>query len=118
MKPVLKSIFTYTGQDILEYAPEIKDNFCVLLHITIGPDDQDGGHDYNLRICSPVWLEHTAQHEGAIWGRHLLIAPTFDSVKLRSEIEKIIAYCGRTNWAETSVILSRFFAWEYEDYQS
>ncbi|SRR6266481_7710122 len=117
MKTLLKSIFTFRGTALREFIPENPSNFHVLVHMTIGPDNQDGGHDYSLSICTPTWLDHNIQHTGPIWGRHLLLVNHFDEKEIYVSIEKVIAQCGRSDWAETSVVLARFFAWEFEDYQ-
>lgn len=118
MKPRLKVIFTHTGASLEDTAPEIPHNFHVLVHLTIGPDDQDGGHDYSLGVCTPTWLNHTGQHAGPIWGRHLLIVNEFDAGEIRKAIENMIVQCQRPDWAETASVLARYFAWEFEDYQS
>lgn len=117
MKPKLKCIFTQMGDSLENTYPEIEHNFCILVHLTIGPDDQEGGHNYSFSLCTPTWLDHNGQNQGPIWGRHLLIVNQFDPKEIRAAIEKIIAQCRRDDWAETAVVLSRFFAWEFEDYQ-
>lgn len=117
MRILLKSIFTFRGIALREYVPENSANFHILVHMTIGPDDQEGGHDYSLGICTPAWLDHNIQNVGPIFGRHLLLVNHFDDREIITSIEKIFAQCCRSDWAETSVALARFFAWEYEDFQ-
>ena len=117
MKALLKSISTFRGVNLCDFFPEIPNNFHVLVYMSIGPDDQNGGHDYSLGICTPTWLDHNIQNDGPIWGRHLLVVNIFDVDEILASIKKIITQCERADWAETSVILSRFFAWEFEDYQ-
>lgn len=118
MTPRLKDIFTQTGASLEDTAPDIPHNFHVLVHLTIGPSDPEGGHDYSLSVCTPTWLDHNGQHLGPIWGRHLLIVSHFDAGEIRKAIENMITQCQRTSWAETSVVLARYFAWEFEDYQA
>ena len=117
MKAVLKSIFTFRGAALEEFAPENSSNFHVLVHMTIGLLNQDGGHDYSLGICTPTWLDHHVQHVGPTSGRHLLVVNHFDEVEILASIAKIIDQCERANWRETAAVLARFFAWEFEDYQ-
>jgi len=64
----LKGIFTQTSVSLEEATPDISHNFHILLYLTIGPNDQEGGHDYSLGICTPTWLDHNGQHAGPIWG--------------------------------------------------
>ncbi|MGM3186641.1 Imm8 family immunity protein, partial [Musicola paradisiaca] len=35
------------------YKPEEGDCFGLWINLCIGPDDQEGGHDYQLFICTP-----------------------------------------------------------------
>jgi Immunity protein 8 len=117
MKPVLKYIHTQDGDEIENFNPEISDNFWNLISLGIGPDSEEGCHDYSIQLCTPRALDHLGQHDGPVWGRHHLIVNYFDGAELRSIIEKKIAICTRPTFEETAVLLSRHFAWEFEDYQ-
>lgn len=117
MRTLLKNISTFRGDALQDFFPENPSNFHVLLHMRIGPANQDGGHDYSLGVCTPGWLDHNIRNEGVTWGRHLLLVNDFDEKEILSSIEKILVQCERPDWAETSVVLARFFAWEFEDYQ-
>jgi Immunity protein 8 len=115
--PKLKLLMTFDGRDIEDFCPEIPHNFHVLLHLTIGPSNQDGGDDFSLAVCTPTWIEHHVSSEGrAEWGRHLLIVNRFDGRQLKATIERKITSCGRSDWPATAEVLSRHFAWEFEDY--
>jgi Immunity protein 8 len=116
MTAILKSLRTFKGVALANFAPDTAKNFHLLIDMTIGPDDQDGGHEYSVGVCTPCWLAHNLQKAGASWGRHLLFVMEFDAVQILEAIEGIIAKCERQTWAETSVVLARFFAWEFEDY--
>lgn len=116
-KVILKNI-ELGIKDFDSFAPDIRDNFCVWLTLLIGPSNLEGGHDYNLGVCSPKWLYHNIQNYGPMWGRHLLIVEDFDSVKIRRKIDDIILHCTRETFEETSIVIGRYFLWEYEDYKS
>lgn len=118
MNTQLKNIFTYSGASLEETLLENSSNFHLLVHLTIGPADQDGGHDYSVGVCTPTWLEHNMQHDGVVWGRHLLIVDSFDAKKIKQSIKEIIGKCERSDWKQTSVVLGRYLAWEFEDYQA
>ena len=117
MSSVLKNIYVHNGMNLEDFQPEVSTNFHVLLHMTIGPSDQSGGHDYSLGVCTPRWLDHAIQHEGKVWGRHLLIVNEFDAKRIMDAIAETISNSEGDNWESTSLVLSRFFFWEYEDYQ-
>lgn len=116
MKAIIKSIFANCGAALCDCVPENLGNFHVLVNLTIGPDDQEGGDDYSLEVCTPVWLDHYIQNFGSRMGRHMLLVNEFDADKILALIERTIRRCERPDWAETSVVLSRYFAWEFEDY--
>ena len=118
MKQILKSIFLFEADSFHEFAPETPHNFHVLVSLTIGGEGEAGGSDYSLGICTPAWLDHHVKNSGPLSGRHLLIVNRFDAAEVLASIEKIITQCERENSVETNAVLARFFAWEFEDYQS
>ena len=116
MNSLLKHVGTYDGNYLDSFIPENPKNFQVLIYITVGPSDKPGGHDYTLSVCTPAWLECRTRKGDAVWGRHFLVVNAFDAEKIKKEIEAMILRCDRGNWADSSVVLSRYLAWEYEDY--
>ena len=119
MLPILKSLMTFDGGEIENFRPELQHNFHVLLHLRIGLSDQDGADDFSLGVCTPTWIEHHVSNAGrAEWGRHLLIVNDFDGAQLKATIQRRIASCGRADWSMTAEVLSRYFAWEFEDYRA
>ena len=122
MKAVVKSSFVMSskvnGCSLSEFKPKIENNFQILVMITIGPNKQPGGHDYNLSICTPIFLDHYIQNSGPMWGRHTLIVNQFDDKKVMKAILTMIEKCERPTWEETAVVLARHFAWEFEDYKT
>ncbi len=117
MNIILKHI-DVDGCEVLEnYRPEIDENFLINVNLRIGPTDQDGAHDYILTVCSVRRLSHIIDKEGSVCGRHMLILNRFDANEIRGFIDKVIRKSDRSNFEESSNILARFFAWEYEDYQ-
>jgi hypothetical protein len=119
MKQILKSSFLFqSANSFEEFMPEIPHNFYVLASLTIGGEYELGGSDYSLGICTPTWLDHQVQNSGPLSGRHLLVVNRFDAAEVRAAIQKIINQCERESPAETNTMLARFFAWEFEDYQT
>ncbi len=116
MKPEIKWI-ELNGNELRDFSPEISENFWCLVTFGIGPDDEDGSHIFDLSIGTPRAFDHRGQHEGPIWGRHHMIVNRFDAAEIRAAIEKKVAECARPTFEETALVLSRFFQWEFEDYQ-
>lgn len=112
----LKHIDVNGWQALEDFCPEIKENFVATLSLIIGPENQDGAHEYSLTVCSPRYLSHIADRDGPIWGRHILILNRFNAEEIISSINKIIINCSRPTFEESSLLLARYFLWEYEDY--
>jgi Immunity protein 8 len=117
MIPIIKFLNTQTGGSLEDFSPEIIDNFWCLIFIRIGCADEDASSDYTVQIGTPRAFDHRGQHEGPMWGRHYMIVNHFDAAEIRAAIEKKIAECARPTFEETALVLSRFFYWEFEDYQ-
>jgi hypothetical protein len=117
MKPIIQYI-EQNGQELEDFNPEIRDNFWCYLSIRIGFDDEEGSSDFGFQVGTPRAFDHRGQHEGPIWGRHHLIVNFFDATEIRTAVEKKVAECARSTVEETNLILSRFFHWEFEDYQA
>jgi len=83
----------------------------------IGIDGEEGGNDYSLTVGTPRAFDHSIQNSGPVWGRHYLIVNRYDPEQIRQYIDKKIVECERTTMEETYVVLSRYFQWEFEDYQ-
>jgi Immunity protein 8 len=112
----LKSI-DFGGKNLSNFSPSSPNNFCIWLTLGIGPLNAEGSHLYQLGICTPTWLDNQIQNDGPISGRHMLLVNSFDEVEIRTFIIKTIEKCDSGDWAKTSIVLARHFAWEYEDYQ-
>ena len=84
----------------------------------VGPEGQDGGHLFQVFVCTPSWLENNCPPDGAGWGRHLLIVRAFSRDRTLQEIRSYIDNCTESDFWELAKKVSRVGAWEYEDYKS
>ena len=48
----------------------------------------------------------------------MILVESFDFELIKKTIHEIIENAERSNWEESVPILCRYFAWEFEDYQS
>jgi hypothetical protein len=115
MKAILKDLIS-PDIDFDTYWPEDENDFGFLLEATIGPDDADGGHDYQIFVCSPMWLLKRHQKDDLVWGRHLLIAFEYDMPRIRRKIEEYCSQCTGKDWMEIAAKVARIGQWEFEDY--
>jgi Immunity protein 8 len=116
MNAVLKGIWSYEPDISLDsYSPENPKNFSMWLELKIGQDDSVGADDFRLFVCTPEWLKNNSK--APLFGRHVLIVYKYDIDVIKYEIERCIESCIAPSWILTAQKLSRFFAWEFEDYQ-
>jgi hypothetical protein len=116
-KLTLKSI-DFGSEDLSTYSPEIPDNFCVWLNLAIGPEGVEGSHLFQVGICTVSWLAHQLSIENAIFLRHMILVESFDFELIKRAVGEIIEKAERPSWEESVPVLSRYFAWEFEDYQA
>lgn len=51
-----------------------------------------------------------------IFVRHYLFVHTFDEAEIEKEVQLLVDRVKGKDWGEIAPRLSRFFGWEYEDY--
>lgn len=86
------------------------------LEMTIGTEDRRGGDLFGLMIVSPQALVKF-EAEPAIWGRHHLIVTDYSWQVVIDHVNKVLDICKDDTWTEVAGKLSRYFHWEFEDYQ-
>ncbi|WP_392561892.1 immunity 8 family protein [Orbus sturtevantii] len=113
MKICLKAI-DCMHHDHISYIPEDGNLISITLSLSIGSSKTDGADYFDLFVCSPEWL---SKHQ---WVpeilRHTLIVRKYDLDEITETINKYIEKCTCKTWQETAQKLSRYFAWEFEDY--
>lgn len=116
MKAQLKEIIS-PDIDFKTYWPEVEDEFGFLLEATIGPDNDEGGHDYQIFVCTPKWLLKEHKKDDLVWGRHMLIAFDYDLSRIKGKITEYCDQCTGNDWPEIARKLARIGHWEFEDYR-
>ena len=59
MKAKIKSIYNPEVDNVADYIPPEKDNFCILFRTMIGPEDEPGEESFDIQVCAPLWLSST-----------------------------------------------------------
>lgn len=116
MKAILKGIWVDSADFSLEnFQPEEENCFTLLVSISIGLLDEAGINYFQVNVCTPEWF---CKHQ---WVpelmRHTMIVRKYDLDEITATINKCIEECTCDTWLETAQKLSRYFAWEFEDYQ-
>lgn len=104
--------------DLEDYRPPSED-FDVLVCCVLGPDDGPGEELFYVRVCSPAAIARLlfADEGGSRFLRHMLAMGVWDPAEIRRRVEDLCRQTSGENWHEVATTLSRFLAWEFEDYR-
>ncbi|MEF2277661.1 immunity 8 family protein [Deinococcus sp. YIM 134068] len=118
MRAELKEMFSPDlASPLQDYWPETEGNFGFSLRLMIGPEGSDAAESFDVFVCTPDWLKQEHADEKYVWGRHMLIVLEYDAALIKRAVERHVSRCLGTDWSEIARRLSRFGAWEFEDYQ-
>lgn len=118
MKAIVKNIDTGSDVAFDAYHPADEECFGRWLTVLVGPENEEGGHLYQVLACTPEWIQREFLHTGAVWGRHMLIVSRYDQGRIRRELDHYVEGCTGDNFWEIAQKVARIGAWEFEDYQS
>lgn len=102
---------------LAEYVPEQYDYFELTINAQIGPVGQPSSDSFEIRVCTPKWLQARCDAGEIISGRHTLIVGEFNFPQIRDYLSALCRRCSGKDWTETAQKLSRYALWEFEDYQ-
>ena len=114
MKAELKNIVC-DDFDLENFSPDNENYFSVDLLLSIGLENEKGSDYYRLNVCSPECLVNTFWVPKIL--RHVLLMRSYDLERIKKIINEYVESCEGNSYVEISEKLSRFFAWEFEDYQ-
>lgn len=117
MKAELKGFHSPDVYDLEKYYPELEDNFCFYLEISVGPKNENGSEQFGITVCTPKWLLDNKIEDGLIFGKSYLIVFEYDYQKLYNKIKSYIDEQNGNSWEELALKIGRISYWEFEDYQ-
>ncbi len=107
-------------ETLQSFVPPIADDFGILVLAEIGPSDDDrGGDGFYVTVCSAKWLARTSLEEnpkGFEFVRHRLVIDHWDADLIHRAIRDLCVRTSGASWSEVATKLSRYLAWEFEDY--
>jgi len=126
MKAELKRLFI-TEDNINPCYPEDPEHFGAVVDMGIGLEGSNGADIFYLSVCTPRWFKENVMtscpsdptHETVqrtAFGRHYLFVHSYDEGEIRKAVEEIVDSAIGETWEEIGTRLSRFFSWEFEDY--
>jgi Immunity protein 8 len=116
MKPTLKGLSSIDLPDGTSL-PEDPGDCWVVVTASIGLAEDEGSDDFTLYVCTPRRLDRVVADESQLWGQHLLIVERFDWSVVRTAVEKMCDEITDETWDAIASRLSRYAAWEFEDYR-
>jgi hypothetical protein len=105
-------------EDPQTYAPEDPSQFCILLSVLAGAEGEQGADWFNITVCSPGWLAGHLGVDEVRSGRHYLFAQRWNWPVLEARVRAEFGSQQAATWPELAARLSRFAAWEFEDYMA
>ncbi|WP_404333698.1 Imm8 family immunity protein [Sphingomonas sp. MMS12-HWE2-04] len=113
----LRSLWTVEGEPLVSVSVE-SDAFCVWLRAYIGEHGEKGEESFDFAVCSPSWLERELEKQGPLSGRFLLIVQAFEPAQIEQYVRRRVEEAKGGDWSAIAEKLSRWSAWEFEDYRS
>ena len=100
-----------------EYFEGVDGPALLALTATIGETGIDGGNDFQVIACNPLWIAKYIDEQGDFWPRGMLIVKKIDPQHIRLSIQSLAnQFCQSESWDVFSERLNRYLLWEYEDY--
>jgi hypothetical protein len=116
MNATLKVLSSIDLPDGASLPPDPTDCW-VIVTASIGVAGDERSDNFTFYVSTPRRLERVVADESQLWGRHLLIVEQFDWTQVRTAIEKLCAGVTGDTWDAIASRLSRYGAWEFEDYR-
>lgn len=105
-------------ESLAQYRPDDPSNFGTWARAMVGPENEDGAEAFDILICTPGWLKVQKGIENCRWGHPMLVVFHYDFGQIESFIKGTVEQCSADDWQGLVQKLSRFGAWEFDNYQS
>lgn len=99
-----------------QFSPPSPDNFALLITAMVGSDDAPDEDNFDIIVCTPLWLLDRCEEQGFVLGRHHLIVHHYDWKLIDRTIRQLIENVSGDTWAEIAMKIARIGQWEFEDY--
>ena len=116
MKAELKAFHSPDVYDLETYRPEIEDDFCFYLEISVGAKNEKGAEQFGITVCTPKWLLGNKKDDEIIFAKNHLILFEYNYLRIYNKISLYIDKLDGNTWEELALKVSRIGHWEFEDY--
>src|SRR5688572_11497123 len=85
----------------------------VSMTATIGSEGTDGGDLFYFTVVTPKAL----LSDEPVWGRGLLIVPTFSWLAVTRLLDRLLRHASRETWQASAAELNKELLWEFDNYK-
>lgn len=115
LKPVLKYCDCIDHDPIDEWIPSSDTEVFYYLCLHIGPADNEGADLFNVQVVTPLAInEHNL---GKTLSKYKIVVNPYSWDNVLSVLNEILYNCEGVNWNQQASQLSKYFDWEFENYQ-
>jgi hypothetical protein len=106
------------GADLDTVDVEDATHFALSVAASVGAEQREGGELFYFTVCSPSWVGQDPLPKGFAFQRHTLLLERWDPAMVERAIGDLCRNTSGCDWNEVALKLSRFGAWEFEDYRA
>jgi hypothetical protein len=116
MKAVLIDLFSSDVEEPLaDFKPDDPEVFGINFELSIGDGKSGGADNFQVMVCTPMWLYEQHGQLDIFMGRHYLIVFEYNYKRILQWINSYLATCTGETWTEVAEKVARFGYWEFED---
>src|SRR6266481_7436847 len=108
----VKGIYTIDMDDLEKAVPNDPERFCVVVRVMAGPRGSDGEESFDVKVCSPKWLEERVNKDGFVLGTHHLFVAEYDPAQIKRILTKLVERITGESWKEVALKIARIGYWE------
>lgn len=103
-------------EGLADFKPDDPDKFGISVAAVVGPSGGTGGELFYF-ACSARWLIANPPEKGFAYMRGHLLVTRWDAALVHRAISDLCRRTEGRDWNEIATKLSRYGAWEFEDYR-
>lgn len=114
MKSEIKSLFSPDVEDLENYIPEEKDNFCLLLMLLVGPQHLEGEESFEILLYTPKYLIENNKEKDIVFGHSHLLVQEYNYERLLETLKNNFEIYGE-DWYKIALVFDRYSMWDFGD---
>jgi hypothetical protein len=99
------------------FRPGDADVFALAVGASIGSSEGPGADLFYFHVCSPRWIEENPPPKGFEFMHSYLVLSRWDYATLLRALTDLCLHTEGEDWEQIAMKLSRYGAWEFEDYR-